>query len=390
MVESFREDLQFDGAELAQVCRRPKSQNRIIGPARLSDSLYRYWEFLLGARFGSSDTTAFLILSIVLWASLYGARRKRCLHRLGLFASCLVVGFFPFLPVSLEQGKNDRYKKPSRIVFKSASLISVGLVVVLFAWPNDHARGYHSHVVYPVKTIEVLEELNQASDPDDFVVTWWDYGSGCWFYGDTRTFTSPAHQTLDNYLTSEILRANSHLQAAHLARLKTETLVRLQDEKKKSGETTYDTAVQEIFKDGSSDLVFYQGLLEEMNDANASLPSKSRDVFLFMPYEILRIFPTILSFSSRNLYFPSSSVNSRKELPMKILRNGRRQGNSLFFEGGHRMDRTGVLKIMDAEKSFVLPYGKMLTVSEDGQPAETVEQVEVDGLAHSGEHKQGS
>ena len=122
----------------------------------------------------------------------------------------------------------------------------------------------------------MLEELNQASDPDDFVVTWWDYGSGCWFYGDTRTFTSPAHQTLDNYLTSEILRANSHLQAAHLARLKTETFVRLQDEKK-SGETTYDTAVQEIFKDGSSDLVFYQGLLEEMNDANASLPSKSRD-----------------------------------------------------------------------------------------------------------------
>ena len=44
------------------------------------------------------------------------------------------------------------------------------------------------------------------------------------------------------------------------------------------------------------------------------------------------------------------------------------------------MDRTGVLKIMDAEKSFVLPYGKMLTVNEDGQPAKTVEQVEVDGL----------
>ncbi len=263
---------------------------------------------------------------------------------------------------------------------KSASLIAVGIVVVLFAWPNvDHARGYYSHVVYPVKTIEVLEELNQASDPDDFVVTWWDYGSGCWFYGDTRTFTSPAHQTLDNYLTSEILRANSHLQAANLARLKTETFVRLQDEKK-SGEATYDTAVQEIFKDGSSDLVFYQALLEEMNDANASLPSKSREVFLFMPYEILRIFPTILSFSSRNLYFASSSVESRKELPMKILRNGRRQGNTLLFEGGHRMDRNGVLKIMDAEKSFVLPYGKMLTVDEDGQPAETIEQVEVDGL----------
>ena len=195
-----------------------------------------------------------------------------------------------------------------------------------------------------------------------------------------QNLTSPAHQTLDNYLTSEILRANSHLQAAHLARLKTETFVRLQDDKK-SGEATYDTAVQEIFKDGSSDLVFYQGLLEEMNDANASLPSKSRDVFLFMPYEILRIFPTILSFSSRNLYFPSSPSDSRKDLPMKILRNGRRQGNNLFFDDGHRMDRKGVLKIIDAGNSFVLPYGKMLTVGDDGQPAETVERIEIDGLS---------
>jgi len=65
---------------------------------------------------------------------------------------------------------------------------------------------------------------------------------------------------------------------------------------------------------------------------------------------------------------------------MKILRNGRRQKNTLFFEGGHRMDRNGVLKLVDAEKSFVLPYGKMMTVGEDGQPAETVDQIDVDGL----------
>ena len=68
----------------------------------------------------------------------------------------------------------------------------MAILVILFALPNiDHAKGYFSHAVYPVNTIKVLEELNEASDPDDFVVTWWDYGSGCWFYGDTRTFTSP-------------------------------------------------------------------------------------------------------------------------------------------------------------------------------------------------------
>ena len=105
-------------------------------------------------------------------------------------------------------------------------------MVAFMAWPNvQHAKNYNSHVVYPTKTIEVLEALDEVSAPEDFVVTWWDYGSGCWFYGDTRTFTSPAHQTFDNYLTSEILRSQSAIRAKNLARLKTETYVRLQEER---------------------------------------------------------------------------------------------------------------------------------------------------------------
>ena len=341
----------------------------------------RYWEFLLGAPFwfiGYNCFSHFVESPLGLRFTVHVGN----VASIGLVFLLLIVSwaFFRFCFSLASKRKNDHRQKILNIVFKSVSLISVGVVVALFAWPNvDHAKGYHSHGGYPVKTIEVLEELNQASEPDDFVVTWWDYGSGCWFYGDTRTFTSPAHQTLDNYLTSEILRSNSPVQAANLARLKTETFVRLQDQKKK-GEFSYDTAVQEMFKDGSPDLLFYQGLLGELNDANASLPTKSRDVFLFMPYEILRIFPTILSFSSRNLYFPSSSSNSRNETPMMILRNGRRQGSSLFFDGGHRMDRKGVLKLLDADKSYVLPYGKMMAVGEDGQPAKVAGQLEVDGL----------
>jgi hypothetical protein len=344
----------------------------------------RYWEFLLGAPFwfiGYNCFSHFVDSPLGLRFTVHVGN----VASIGLVFLLIVISWaFCRLCLSfLSKGRSDRQNMTLRIVFKSTSLVCVGFVVILFAWPNiDHASGYHSHVVYPVKTIEVLEELNKASDPDDFVVTWWDYGSGCWFYGDTRTFTSPAHQTLDNYLTSEIFRANSHLQAAHLARLKTETFVRLQD-KSESEQIAFGTAVQEMFKDGSSDLVFYQGLLDGLKDPNASLPPKSRDVFLFMPYEILRIFPTILSFSSRNLYFPPSSGNMKNETPMTILRNGRRQGNYLVFDGGHRMDRNGVVKLLDADKFFALPYGKMMVVAEDGQPAISVDQIDIEGVRFS-------
>ena len=257
-----------------------------------------------------------------------------------------------------------------------------GFVVYFFAFPNiQHAKNYNSHVVYPVKTIEVLTKLKEASKPDDFVVTWWDYGSGCWFYGNTRTFTSPAHQTFDNFLTSEILRSSSPIKAANLARLKTETFVDLQ-RKREKGKQVYGTVVQALFKDGTPDLEFYQGLISDLESNNSILPQKTRDTFLFLPYEILRIFPTILSFSSRNLYFPEKygSRNSGvQDPPMVILRNGRREGNSFLFEGGYRFDRRGYLRI-DGVKSGIIPYGQILEVRNDGMPAKQVNVLDFKGL----------
>jgi len=255
-------------------------------------------------------------------------------------------------------------------------------VVCFFALPNiQHAKNYNSHVVYPMKTVEVLDKLNQASSPDDFVVTWWDYGSGCWFYGNTRTFTSPAHQTFDNFLTSEILRSSSQARAVNLSRLKTETFVNLQKERESGGEA-FATAVQAIFKDGTPDLEFYQGLINDLGDNNYTLPPKTRDVFLFLPYEILRIFPTILSFSSRNLYFPQkygSNNNGSKDPPMMILRNGRRQGSSIVFNNGYRLDRRGFLRV-EGERSGTIPYGQVLEVTDNGKPALPIEAIEFNGV----------
>ena len=116
-------------------------------------------------------------------------------------------------------------------------------------------------------------------------------------------FYSPAHQTVDNFLSSEILRSTSAVKAFNLARLKTETYVQLQQQRDLEKKSEFSTAVQAIFKDGTPEQLFYQGLLYDAEKENFVLPTKTRDTFLFLPYEILRIFPTILSFSSRNLYF---------------------------------------------------------------------------------------
>ena len=273
-------------------------------------------------------------------------------------------------------------KPPKIVVFLywiSCCLLFVGLI-----WPNvQHAKNYHSHVVYPNKTIEVLEKLNDASDPEDFVVTWWDYGSGCWFYGGARTFTSPAHQTFDNYLTSEILRSRNPLRAINLSRLKTETYLDV-TKRLSLGESIYSTAVQAIFRDGQSDLEFYQGILHDLEKGIYPLPDQTRDIFLFMPYEILRIFPTILSFSSRNLYFSDSQTKQSAisgEIPLKILRNGRNDGGLHFnFDEGFRFDRNGDFRL-EGPQSGKVTYSQLWVTSGDkGQPAKLVRSVESDGF----------
>jgi hypothetical protein len=264
---------------------------------------------------------------------------------------------------------------------KILSMALVGGFVVFLVRPNlQHARNYNSHVVYPGKTIEALEALNAASEPDDFVVTWWDYGSGSWFYGGARTFTSPAHQTVDNFLTSEILRSTSQLKAANLCRLKAETYVDLHDTKGESP-SRYTTAVQALFQDGSPDLRFYPGLLADLASQDYHPPEKSREVYLFFPYEILRIFPTIMGFSYRNL-FMTKQLNQypggRAPKAMSILRDARREGNSLVFANGFRLDRRGKLRTKD-QKS-IAPYGSMSIAGAPGEPAKVVDALEVDGL----------
>ena len=65
-----------------------------------------------------------------------------------------------------------------------------------------------------------------------------------------------------------------------MARLKTETFIDLQN-KRKLGETTFGTAVEAIFKDGTSELGFYQGLLEDIGNEQYPLPTKTSDNFYF-------------------------------------------------------------------------------------------------------------
>ena len=348
----------------------------ILGLFGLILLIFRYWEFCLIAPFVA-----------IAYYCYNGDVGLRFTVHVGNVAAIGVV-FLLLVTVGVWMRKFFKKKEnqePFSLWKRQALWSTWGIVLVLCSfllYPNlKHARNYNSHVVYPIKTIEVLEKMKEASKPDDFVVTWWDYGSGCWFYGDTRTFTSPANQTFDNFLTSSILRSTSAMQVRNLSRLKTETFVRLQNEREE-GKQTYATAVEAIFNDGTPDLKFYQGFLEDLKKPDALEVVSSRDVFFFLPYEILRIFPTILSFSSRNLYFSKNfreRPGSNSNPPLKILKNGRREGSSLVFDDGFIFDKKGNLRL-NARQKGMIPYSQLWRISADGEPAFPVSELKINGL----------
>ena len=346
----------------------------LVGLIGLVLLMFRYWEFCITLPFLGIAYNCFqgnVGLRFTVHVGNYAA--------IGLVFLLLVLvwGLSRFL--SRKSDRDESFFAKVRWI----NWLVVLLLVCWFARPNlNHAANYHSHVVYPIKSMEVLQKLNEASEPDDFVVTWWDYGSGCWFHGDTRTFTSPAHQTEDNFLSSEILRSTSLQKAVNLSRLKTETFKQIANTRLRGEKPKYGTAVKSIFRDGEMEQPLYQSTLSDAESPNFKLPPKSQDTFIFLPYEILRIFPTILSFSSRNLYFSGNEGSNSaaiREPPMMILRGGRRQGSSYVFENGYRIDKRGYL-IVNADNQGAISYGQAFEVDESGGPAKIISSINLEGL----------
>ncbi len=274
---------------------------------------------------------------------------------------------------------------------KLATWVVAAVPTYFFVLPNiEHAKAYSSRidVIFPKGVIEGLKALKEKSSEGDFVVTWWDYGSGTWVFSGCRTFTSPAHHRArgpDNFLVSQVLRSTSQTQSANLARLMTEEAISI-PEKNKQNNTSYRTAARSLFRDGTSDVLFYPKLFAETESKDFPLPPKTRDTFLFLHYETLRIFGTIAGFSDRNLLAPEIKPKSHKingiQLPSPfgmVLRDPKRNGNSIVFANGSRLDAKGNFHFKAGSVSRIIPVS---VVQNAGEPRSSEQVVTLAASEH--------
>jgi len=174
---------------------------------------------------------------------------------------------------------------------RAAYSIFVGLS--LFAiYPNiTHIIGYKVPTVLNKIEVQDLQALNKIADSKDYTLTWWDYGYPIWFYSDTSTLIDGAKHHNDNFIISKIMQTSSPELAANLSRLAVESYE----------SSNYETVTNIIFKNKQKDQVNPNMLLAELENGSYDLPKKTRDIYLYLPYRMMNIFPTVSVFGNLDL-----------------------------------------------------------------------------------------
>ena len=175
--------------------------------------------------------------------------------------------------------------------FKYLSMILLSAAVL---YPNIiHVVSYKVPTVFMKDEVKVLDKLKHIADREDYVVAWWDYGYPIRYYSDVKTLTDGAkHYGSVNFPVSFIL-THPQEEAAKMARFDVEYTEKNFKEKRPFRNIELMT-VDAGFDDTNDFLLSLQ-------TDDVKLPQKTRDIYLYLPFKMLNIYPTVSAFSNIDL-----------------------------------------------------------------------------------------
>ncbi len=204
----------------------------------------------------------------------------------------LIPLFMTFLAIGIYILIEEKKYKINQIFF-------ISFLVLLMFIPNiTHIIGYRVPTVLNKAEVQDLVDLDKVASSKDYTLSWWDYGYPIWYYSDTSTLIDGGKHNNDNYIISKIMFSTSPMQVANLSRLAVETYV----------DSNYSVVANKIFEK-----VNPRRLLNDLKKSDYKLPKKTRDVYLYLPYRMLNIFPTVGVFGNLN------------------LKTGKKQRNIIFY-----------------------------------------------------------
>jgi len=189
--------------------------------------------------------------------------------------------------------KYFQFLLPSNIRFLSRYFMIFSLTSAVL-YPNIvHVIGYKVPTVFTKQEVTVLDKLKTISSHKDYAISWWDYGYPIRYYGELNTLVDGgAHEGSQNYPVSFALM-KPQLESALMSRLDVEA----SEKRIKTPDGTH--SLWGILNDsGYKDV---NKFLSDLAQNKVPLPTKTTDIYYYLPNRMLQILPTVDLFSNMDV-----------------------------------------------------------------------------------------
>jgi len=226
----------------------------------------------------------------------------------------------------------------NRIKFLLMTIFTLGML-----YPNyKHIDAYKVPTVFTADEVKVLDHLGKKASREDYVISWWDYGYPIRYYSDVKTLVDGGkHSGSVNFPVSFMLTHNQEA-AAKMARLDveyTEKTYKFQKEHKqeiKDKNLTIFSNIEQMTKDyGFKSTNDFLATLK----SDIKLPKKTRDIYFYLPFRMINIYPTVTLFSNLNLM---NGVQHREPF-FFVSRNFRDDGKRIQLGRGVFLDKRNLM-----------------------------------------------
>ncbi len=182
--------------------------------------------------------------------------------------------------------------------FVPPSMPRIGFLALATAgalYPNImHIVDYRVPTVFNKQEVQILDELKKVSSRSDYVLSWWDYGYPIRYYGDMKTLVDGGkHDGSANYPVSFLLTYPNQVASANMARLNVETNEKFYKEKLSGNQVEY-MVKSYGFKSPNE-------LISALGSKELKLPPKTSDIYYYLPFRMMEIFPTVKVFSNMDV-----------------------------------------------------------------------------------------
>ncbi len=205
---------------------------------------------------------------------------------------------------------------------KYLSLVALTLAIL---YPNyKHIDSYRVPTVFNLDEVRALDKLHKVASREDYTIAWWDYGFPIRYYSDVKTLSDGGKNTgRVNFPVSFIL-TNPQGVAAKMARLDVEY--------RESKEVNRSSSIEQMTVDyGLDDTNDFLLSLE----TDMKLPQKTRDIYFYLPYRMLNIYPTVKVFSNIDLM----DGQKRKAPFFFVSRNFKETKEGISFGNGVSLNK---------------------------------------------------